>query len=77
MAKRKRFPYWMGVLLALAIGVASWSIYNILNEGLGVTLSFFGITNFYAINFIIVGAVLVLLIILGHPVKKAIDKLVK
>jgi len=78
MAKNKfikRFAFPITIIFALLVGVASWSLYSLLNESIKSLLESLGITNFYFINGAIVLGVLILLILLGNPAKKSIKKL--
>ena len=75
--KQKKLPYWASLLIILLVGVASWSVYQIFDEGISQLLLRFGITNIFLQNGIIVACVmLILILVLSLPIKKAIDKLV-
>jgi len=75
--KKKKIPYVLGILFFILLGVASWSLYNVINTGVSDGLSLFGIENFYLQNSIIIAGVFILLLLSGYGIKKSIDKLIK
>ena len=64
------------LIMLLLVGVSGWSLWQIINSGIGSFLGIFGIQSELLQNSIIVVSVLLLLIISGFGVFKAIEKLV-
>lgn len=73
MAKLK---FWITILFTLLVGLASWSIYSILNQGSSDLLGLFGIKSFYIQNLMIVLLVFILLLLTGKSIKKSIKKII-
>ena len=65
------------LIMVLLLGTASWSLYQLLNAGVGSFLNIFGIQSIVIQNLIIVLSVLFLLIFSGFGIWKALEKLAK
>lgn len=74
--KNKNNSFWFGVIFALMLGIASWSLYNLANQGATDLLANFGISNFYLQNGLIVLVVFIVLLISGKSIKKAMKNLI-
>jgi len=74
---KKKFPYWLSIVLLLLAGILSWSFYNVLNTGVKDMLVMFNITNFYLQNLIIISVILVILFLVGFKMKSVLNKLIK
>jgi len=77
MAKKKRFPYWLTLIILVLTGTASWAVYSIINSGVADILKIFGITNAYIHGLVIIIFVLIVLVLLGFGFKKAIERIIK
>ena len=65
------------LILILLAGVASWAFYQLLNNGVKDLLLMVGVENFYLQNFIIIGVVFALFLLLGYGARKAFRRIVK
>ena len=74
--KRRKFPYWLTIIVLLLVGVASWAVYSILNKGAGDLLALMGITNFYVKGLIIVAVIFIVLLIIGFGGKKSFESII-
>ena len=66
--------YIFGTLAFLLIGIASWTLYSVFNQGLEDMLLFFGVSNFYLQGFIILTFIAIILFLLGKT--KIFDKII-
>ena len=74
---KMNFPYILSLGILVLIGVASWSIYNIVNAGSADLLLKYGIESFYLQNVIIIAVVFAILLLSGYGFKKSIEKLLR
>jgi len=75
-AKKIKWATFLGLLTLLLVGTASWALYGIFNDGIGLLLSRIGIENTFAQGGIVVAIVLIFLLLLGTGLVKAITKVV-
>ena len=74
MAKNTKFL--VTIFGALLVGLASWSLYQLMNQFVEDTLLNFGISSVYIQNGIIVLFVVLLLVAFGVGFKKSIRRIV-
>lgn len=74
---KKNIKYLLGLTLFLLVGIASWSLYSLLNQGASDLLSKIGVENFYYQNLIVVTLIIVVLIFLGNTFKKSLKKIIR
>jgi len=77
MRKKRKFPYFLSILIVVLSGTAGWAFYQIINKGIKDILNYFNITNFYIQNFTIVFFIFFFLFLLGFGFKRAIEKILK
>ena len=75
--RKKKIPYFASLIMLVLIGVASWSVYNLINTGASDILAKFGIESVYIQNLTIVAFVFIVLLISGYGFKKSIERLLK
>lgn len=77
MAKRKTFPYLLTVIILILASTASWAFYSIINNGAKDLLALINIENLYLQGAIIIGAIFIVLVILGVGYKKSLKKILR
>jgi len=76
MKRKKIIKYWHSVIIVIIIALISWGLFSIIHTGIKEILSKWVTTNIYYQNGIIVLAGLILLLVLGYGLKKAINKVI-
>lgn len=76
--KNNQFKYLGTVIVVVLGGVLSWAFYNLIYSGAGDGLAhFFGITNTYIQNIVVIITIILIFMMLGYGGKKIIKKLTK
>lgn len=77
MKKKRKFKPFFALLGVLFLGIGSWAIYSLLNQGAMDILAQFGIDNFYLQTTIVIVFVLLFFILSGTSLWKAFERLIK
>jgi uncharacterized protein with PQ loop repeat len=76
-SQRRRWGFAMTMFTLVLVGVSSWALYSLLNQAIEDVLAGFGIINVYAQGGIILFIAVVILMLLGAGLFKAVEKIVR
>jgi len=77
MAKKNKFKKYWALVGILLLGIGSWALYSLFNQGAGDLLKLIGVTNFYLQTLIVILIVILFFFLGGASIWKSFEKLVR